>query len=327
MSLPPPRDVTPQLVSMVPSSQEASVQCHIPPLQRGEHITQTNSFNIFRVYDSDTIPVHDPEDQTGDTPLSKPTASMIQQGIDPENPFYPYPNQTSWYLGDWYWNQGTQKSKKNFGTLLDIIGSTEFRPEDVSRTNWAAIDRQLGCPRASEREDSAEWMDDGWECRAITISVPFSRRCENPGPKDYTISGFYRRSLTSIVREHLIDPIRCNRFRFEPYSLRWRPPHRQCSIKIHGELFTSKAFIEAHRKLQDSPPEAGCSLPRRIVALMLWSDATHLTSFGEAKLWPLYVYFGNESKYDRAQPTSHLCAHAAYFRTVSIFVQLNYVDC
>jgi len=30
---------------------------------------------------------------------------------------------------------------------------------------------------------------------------------------------------------------------------------------------------------------------------MLWSDSTHLASFGNASLWPIYLYIGNLSKY------------------------------
>ena len=320
MPLPPPNDAYPQSVTTIPSFQEASVQGHVPPSQCEEHITQMNTFNLFHVYDNDAIPVHDPEDQSsnlGDSPLHR--VNMVQ-GFDPENPFHPYPNENLWCLGDWYWNQGMQKSGKSFTNLLNIIGSTDFQPEDMLCTNWAAIDHELDSQKAPEQQDLGEWMDDGWECRNIIISVPFSHRCENPGPKDYTILGFYWCSLISIIQEQLINPIRCSRFRFEPYSLRWQPPHRTCSIKVHGELFTSQVFIETHLKLQDSPPEADCSLPQRIVTLMFWSDMTQLTLFGEAKLWPLYMYFGNKSKYDCAQPISHLCAHVAYFQMVSIFV-------
>ncbi|KIM62395.1 hypothetical protein SCLCIDRAFT_119837, partial [Scleroderma citrinum Foug A] len=57
-------------------------------------------------------------------------------------------------------------------------------------------------------------------------------------------------------------------------------------------------------------------LPRRIVALMFWSDVTVLTSFGDTKLWPVYMYFGNESKYERCQPSNHLCMHIAYLQMV-----------
>ncbi|KIJ19525.1 hypothetical protein PAXINDRAFT_69491, partial [Paxillus involutus ATCC 200175] len=62
------------------------------------------------------------------------------------------------------------------------------------------------------------------------------------------------------------------------------------------------------------PPEPGCDLPQAVVALMFWSDSTQLTQFGTVKLWPLYVFFGSESKYRRSQPSNNLCSHAAYFQ-------------
>jgi hypothetical protein len=45
---------------------------------------------------------------------------------------------------------------------------------------------------------------------------------------------------------------------------------------------------------------------------MFWSDATHLANFGTAKLWPIYMFLGNLSKYIRAEPTSNACHHVAY---------------
>ncbi|KDQ28847.1 hypothetical protein PLEOSDRAFT_1075744 [Pleurotus ostreatus PC15] len=45
---------------------------------------------------------------------------------------------------------------------------------------------------------------------------------------------------------------------------------------------------------------------------MFWSDSTHLASFGNASLWPLYTLWGNQSKYTRARPTANACNHQAY---------------
>jgi len=59
---------------------------------------------------------------------------------------------------------------------------------------------------------------------------------------------------------------------------------------------------------------------------MFWSDATHLTNFSDAKLWPLYLFFGGDSKYLRCKPSCHLCEHIAYFQTVSQHV-LNTSPC
>ncbi|KAF8833375.1 hypothetical protein BDN67DRAFT_992851 [Paxillus ammoniavirescens] len=105
-------------------------------------------------------------------------------------------------------------------------------------------------------------------------------------------------------------------FHFKPYELRWHPPHKDVDTRIYGELFAFRVFLEAHQQLQESTPEPGCNLPRHIVALMFWSDSTQLTSFGSAKLLPLYTYFGNESKYMRGKPSAQLCTHIAYFQTL-----------
>ena len=57
-------------------------------------------------------------------------------------------------------------------------------------------------------------------------------------------------------------------------------------IGVHGELFYSQAFITAHCELQDVPLDSvgSCSFPQCIVVLMLWLDATQLTSFGDTNL-------------------------------------------
>ena len=42
-----------------------------------------------------------------------------------------------------------------------------------------------------------------------------------------------------------------------------------------------------------------------------------LAAFGTAKLWPLYMFYGNDSKYKRAKPTEKLFETIAYFEKVS----------
>ena len=57
-----------------------------------------------------------------------------------------------------------------------------------------------------------------------------------------------------------------------------------------------------------------------IAAIMLWSDSTHLASFGSASLWPIYLFFGNQSKYERCRPTSHASHHIAYLPEVRFII-------
>ena len=322
MPLPPPecrksdgeRACVPELADVPVPSDFQDGTPHRPLLPR-TFKSQVNSYGLFRLYHYDTIPENDPEDISD-------AADRMDIDLN-ANPFYPYPNQTSLLLGDWYWNQGTVKSRKCFRSLLKIVGSSDFKPEDIRDTEWTKIDRELGTLGAPDELTSTpghsmQWLhnDAGWKSTSVTISVPFPCRSAKPGPVAYSVHNFYHRSLISVIREKVVDSRNHHAFHYEPYALCWHPPHKTREIGVHGELFTSKSFLDAHNQLQSSPREPGCELPRRIIALMFWSDATQLTAFGDAKLWPLYMYFGNESKYARSQPSAYLCNHVAYFQTV-----------
>ncbi|KZT18728.1 hypothetical protein NEOLEDRAFT_1079423, partial [Neolentinus lepideus HHB14362 ss-1] len=80
----------------------------------------------------------------------------------------------------------------------------------------------------------------------------------------------------------------------------------------YDELYTTQVWLDAEMELQQSLREPDCKLPQAIAALMFASDSTHLAQFGQVKLWPAYMYFGNQSKYERCQPQSHVAHHIAY---------------
>ena len=50
---------------------------------------------------------------------------------------------------------------------------------------------------------------------------------------------------------------------------------------------------------------------------MFWSDCTHLTNFGMAKMWPVYMMFGNLSKYIHVLSNLGACHHIAYIPFLS----------
>jgi hypothetical protein len=304
--------------------------------------TPRNVFGLLRQYRSDKPPSHDPEENVALFNLSDyPTnASGTPQPQNSNNYLHPFPNQSSFRLGEWYWNHGVQKSRESFSELLNIVGSVDFCPEDVRHTKWGKIDAELAkndfdeseVGRRSENKiksgnvNQAEGMDDrdvewtdedaGWQKTPITISVPFHSRWQKSGPQEYLVGDLYHRSFVSVIREKLANTHDNQNFHYEPFELFWKPTDESTETRVHGELYTSPAFMEAHCNLQELPREPGCDLPRVVIAMMFWSDATHLTSFGNAKLWPGYLFFGNESKYRRCKPTCHLCNHVAYFQSV-----------
>jgi hypothetical protein len=209
--------------------------------------------------------------------------------------------------------------------LIDIVGDDSFRPSDVRNAKWDQINKTLASNVSDEQAMAAdEWFveDAGWTNTPITIPVPFNRNMADPGSREYTVTDFYHRSLVDVIREKLSNKTDDPLFHYEPYELHWQPSDDSDAVRVYGELYTSPAFLEAHNALQESPGEPDCDLPRVVVGLMFWSDSTHVTSFGNAKLWPLYLYFGNESKYRRSRPSCHLCSHIAYFQNVCYQIRL-----
>jgi hypothetical protein len=259
------------------------------------------------------MPLDDPEAQ-----LNLSDLSVCENPLPlPSQAFYPFPNRNAFKLGDWFWNGGGQKSLRGFHELMNIIGDSEFNVEDVREINWGKINGLLAA------DEEGEWVDQdaGWVRTPVTISVPYQPRrgqLSDPqgGPRNYVVDNFYHRSLVDIIKHKISGLNERHFFHTEPHEVHWQPPHFETPIRVQGELYTSPSFIDAHQEVQDLPGEPGCDLPRVIAALMFWSDAMRLTLFGKAKLWPLYLFFGNESKYRRCKPSCHLCEHVAYFQTV-----------
>jgi len=102
-----------------------------------------NIFGLFRQYYAAHFPDHDPDENIApndliDTPLD--SSCTLPRGA---SDYYPYSNQSSFLLGEWYWNDGEKKSQASFQNLIKIIGHPEFHPEDIAGKNWRAIDAHL----------------------------------------------------------------------------------------------------------------------------------------------------------------------------------------
>lgn len=75
--------------------------------------SQMNKFGLYQLYCMVLLPSHDPDDPHS---ISQPHPDPIVScnSGSPQNPYHPDPNQNSFHLGEWYWNQGVQKSWKSF---------------------------------------------------------------------------------------------------------------------------------------------------------------------------------------------------------------------
>ncbi|KIK24307.1 hypothetical protein PISMIDRAFT_98704, partial [Pisolithus microcarpus 441] len=93
---------------------------------------------------------------------------------------------------------------------------------------------------------------------------------------------------------------------------------------LYDKLYTSNAWHTAHNDMQKQQREDNCTLERVIVGLMFWSDSTHLTQFGHATAWPVYLFFGNLSKYEHVSASSGLCHPVAFIPSVSFCPRKNH---
>jgi hypothetical protein len=310
--------------NQVPSTQTTIQTPQITPLTPQHISTPVNAFGLSKRFYATELPDHSPDDNLTIQDLAdhrpKDHASSVSSTPADSINYFPYPNKSSFALGNWFWNTGVQKSRSNFRSLVEIISDADFDLEDIKRTNWAEIDATLSSGGA-DPTSVPEWLDDGWKASEITIQVPFHQRTENPGTREYVVGELYHRSLVSVVKERLETSDCSAQFHFDPYELLWTPRDGDKPVRVYGEMYSSDEFLAMHRDLLNSPPEpSGCNAPRVIIPLMFWSDVTHLTSFGQAKLWPLYVIFGNDTKYKRCKPSANLCSHVAYFQKVIAYL-------
>ncbi|KAL6307409.1 hypothetical protein BKA93DRAFT_816023 [Sparassis latifolia] len=146
----------------------------------------------------------------------------------------PYPNESSYRLGRWYWNGSTMKSKGDFKDLVGVLSHPRFIVSDVVDTKWDAVDQKLGDSHPSGMFDAR----DGWRESSVTISIPSGQK--GVPAADFEVPGVFYCPIEQVTQE-----------------------------EVYGELYSSSVFRQAHLDLQSSPPEPGCKLPHAIAAMML----------------------------------------------------------
>jgi hypothetical protein len=221
--------------------------------------TTKDKFGLYKRYQTEEEEPHDPDARTSladlqDDPGEDLLDSLAEEEAEepPVPPsISPYPNQSCFQLGGWFWDSGAEKSLKSFRTLVDIVGSESFKPADIREANWEAINRELGSSQF-ERDDpkDSRWYDDGtsWTKTSVTIDVPFNHRTSTPGPQPYTLKEFRYRPLLPLIREKLQNSYEL--FHFIPHELRWQPGAKKEDVRVHCELYQSDAFLEAYEEVQ-----------------------------------------------------------------------------
>ena len=105
-------------------------------------------------------------------------------------------------------------------------------------------------------------------------------------------------------------------FHMTPFEQFWTTADGR-SVWVYSEAYMSPRMLDAHEETNSLLRDPEDNYERVIASLMIWSDTTHLANFGDASLWPVYLFFGSQSKYIRGKPSSAACHHVAYIPSVS----------
>jgi hypothetical protein len=105
-------------------------------------------------------------------------------------------------------------------------------------------------------------------------------------------------------------------FHLRGFEQMWKPSADEPAQRVYGEMYTSDKMKQLEEELRKMPRTEGDFLEWVIGLIMLYSDSAHLANFGTAALWPIYLWFGNLTKYIRCMPTAFAAHHVAYIPSV-----------
>lgn len=260
---------------------------------------------------------------------------------------HPLPNLAAFLLQYWYWvtgKAGTLSKSLRAALVNDILLNPLFRRHDLHGVNLNSLDDAIVVTQSNEE---SLFVGEQWKHATITIRIPNSRKAKAAVPKwkkggkrkgrtrnngsgtktasddleagsdSFSIPGLRYRSLTEVIKSAMTSDPWARFLHYVPFKQFWKQAPGAEEIRVHDEVFSSDAMLQAHEDLQNRPGEPGCNLPRVTAAVMIWSDTTQLTNFGHARAWPIYMYLGNLSKWIRTKVRAGACHHVGFIPSVS----------
>jgi len=212
----------------------------------------------------------------------------------------------------------SSKTVEGVNDMARLIASGRVVPRELEGYNARTELRHLDGFAASSKIGGGPWKTD-----SVRIKMPCARAhrpafsTEKDAPA-FEVHGVRYRSLVDLLVAKIQDPSFSMSFEYTPFTEWWCPPGSAKPIRIYGEAYSSDVAVQFYEEIKGVPPPPDHpQIESVVVMLMLGSDATHLADFGTASLWPIYVFFGNMSKYDRSRTSEFAACHLAYLPKVT----------
>ena len=289
-------------------------------------ITEPNGFGLYRIFTRK--PQTDPEESlTLDDMLDDSMSEELlnhSKAVSTETPhsgtavdlFHPFPNETVFRCMRWFLEESGTLSAAGFDRFVhEVILSDDFNRKDLRNFSTTRELTRLDKHGCTDMPFSA---DDGWKEGSVALHLPKAKakHASEAASPQVQISGIYYRPLLEVIKA-ACQSSQAKEYHWVPFKLIHQSPTED--LRAYTDIYNSDAMLEKDAKIRamgrhpDDTPDTEVA----VLAMLLWSDSTHLTSFGTASLWLVYLYFGNLSKYPRGQPNAYAAHHIAYIPSVS----------
>ncbi|KAF8546201.1 hypothetical protein OG21DRAFT_1479705 [Imleria badia] len=222
-----------------------------------------------------------------------------------------------------YQYSGTNaKSGAELDRLPRFLNHPKFHVPDTIHFSHTREEQRLD--KFLETVEKPFPMEHGWKCSSVKIHLP-KGHCQFPSESEaleFEVGGIYHHDLTNVIRTVFEDEVFMT-YNTTPFTQYWKVGKQV--QEVFSEAYVSAEMWQAYEEINMLPQEPDDNLECIVASLMMWSDSTHLTNFGDTSLWPFYLFFGNKSKYTRGKPTSNACHHVACIPKLPSDFQAHYM--
>ncbi|KAF5393789.1 hypothetical protein D9757_000388 [Collybiopsis confluens] len=283
--------------------------------RRGDRLrTFLNPFGLWREYPD--RPSCDPDGEVDIDDLSNIGRQPDEAGTTSYHDDHDSPlNTTQTLLTSWQNNGNSSKSNGEMDGLVQIIQRPDFDITELKGYSAKSANEKI--TKADEDQERNRFKD-SFKQTDVEIEVPSGSTAP---PRKFQIPGLLYRNLLSVIQAAFSHPL-AHQFHFTPFRLFQNltgdsDGNSHDSHRVYSDLYNSDVYLDEHEKIRTAATDnLDCRHEKVIAALMCWSDATQLANFGTAKLWPVYMLFGNISKYIRSSPNSGAVHHLAYIPSI-----------
>ena len=204
-----------------------------------------------------------------------------------KNFFKPFLSATAFHLMRWFYSGSSMKSLTELDRLVnEVILAEDFNAADLQGFRAAKEVSCLNNYEANPKDIRSSFLaGDGWKETSVCLHLPadsIKHKSIEESPTFEVPSLFYHKPLNII--KNAFHEQASEYFHIMPFETFYSPDPNEPPEHIYCELYNSPAVIEEHKKIHLQPHSDGCTLETVVMSIMLWSDLTHLVSFGTVSL-------------------------------------------